>query len=70
MGFFFVSEGLTEDLEADFESLKSRSYQWGSREWLEMRRRLVEQGGMKGWSTRQQRDIYRFLKGTGLKWYF
>jgi phosphatidylserine/phosphatidylglycerophosphate/cardiolipin synthase-like enzyme len=70
MGFFFSSDGLTDDILADFELLKTKSYQWGSPEWLEMRRKVVEQGGVKGETTRNQREIYLFLRGTGLKWYF
>jgi phosphatidylserine/phosphatidylglycerophosphate/cardiolipin synthase-like enzyme len=70
MGFFFKSDGLTDDLLQDFELLKSKSYQWGSPEWLEMRRKVIDYGGIKGRTTKNQRSIYRFLRGTGLKWYF
>ncbi len=70
MGFFFASDELTDDILDDFELLKSKSYQWGSPEWLEMRRKVVEHGGVKGETTRNQREIYLFLRGTGLKWYF
>ena len=70
MGFFFVSEGLAAAVNADFERLKRKSYLWGSPDWLEMRRRLVDQGGMKGWTTRHQSTLFRFLRATGLKWYF
>jgi len=27
-------------------------------------------GAQKGWSTRNQRKIYKTLKNTGLKWFF
>jgi len=70
MGFFFSSDELTADVLADFELLKTKSYQWGSPEWLEMRQQVVEHGGMKGWTTEQQRQLYQFLRATGLKWYF
>lgn len=70
MGFFFISEPLTRDLLADFENLKTRSYLWGSPDWLEMRRRLIEQGGVKGWTTDHQAKLFRFLERTGLHWLF
>jgi hypothetical protein len=70
MGFFFASPGLREDVIADFELLKSESYLWGSPEWLEMRRLLMEQGGIKGKATGNQRQIFRTLRDTGLKYQF
>jgi hypothetical protein len=39
---------------------------WGSPEWLEMRRRLYELGGMKGNTAKGQRAIYKSLKVIGL----
>jgi len=66
MGFFFEGEELANELNADFERLKSRSYLWGSPEWLEMRRRLYELGGMKGNTAKGQRAIYKSLKVIGL----
>jgi phosphatidylserine/phosphatidylglycerophosphate/cardiolipin synthase-like enzyme len=70
MGFFFRSNELLQDFEKDFELLKSKSLRWGSPEWLEMRKRTAALGGIKGTTTRYQRNIYKFLRGTGLKWYF
>lgn len=70
MGFFFRSEALTEDFLRDFEQLRNKSYLWGSPEWLEMRRALVESGGMKGWTTKHQSSLYRVLSVSGLKWFF
>jgi putative cardiolipin synthase len=70
MGFFFRSDELTQDILEDFELLKSKSLQWGSPEWLEMRQRVVEMGGVKGWTTKHQGSLFRFLRATGLKWYF
>jgi phosphatidylserine/phosphatidylglycerophosphate/cardiolipin synthase-like enzyme len=70
MGFFFASPGLRQDVIDDFELLKSESYLWGSPEWLEMRRRLMEQGGVKGKATRNQRRIFRTLRDTGLEYQF
>jgi putative cardiolipin synthase len=46
------------------------SYRWGSPEWLEMRRQLVELGGKKGYTVRHQRGIYKTIKNTGLMWLF
>lgn len=66
MGFFFDSAGLARQLDADFELLKSRSYRWGSPEWLQMRREVFEIGGMKGRTAEGQRGIYKTLKATGL----
>ena len=70
MGFYLRSKTLTDDMLADFERLKSMSLLWGSTEWLEMRVRLMEQGGIKGLTTQQQRNLFKLLRGTGLDWYF
>ncbi len=70
MGYFFRSEALAEQLDEAVEQLKSISYRWGSPEWLEMRRKLVDKGGMAGSTTRQQRTVYKTLKATGLIWLF
>ena len=66
MGFFFLNEELANDLHADFELLKSRSYRWGSPEWLEFRRRVYELGGLKGNTAESQRAIYKSLRAVGL----
>ncbi len=70
MGFFFRGEALHHYLVEDFERLRGMSYRWGTPEWLEMRRRLVEAGGPKGLTTKYQRALYRLLKSTGLYWLF
>lgn len=70
MGFFFESPGLAEDMNDDFDSLVEKSYLWGSPEWLEMRRQTGELPGMKGYSVRNQRSLYKTLKATGLLWLF
>jgi hypothetical protein len=44
----------------------SLSYRWGSPEWLDMRQRLGELGGTKGYTVRHQRGIYKTIKNTGL----
>lgn len=66
MGFFFDSPALARELNADFERLKRMSYRWGTPEWLEMRRALYEQRGMKANTARGQRKIYKTLRATGL----
>jgi phosphatidylserine/phosphatidylglycerophosphate/cardiolipin synthase-like enzyme len=70
MGFYFQDPDLSQDLERVFEELKTISLRWGSPEWLEMRNRLVDAGGVKGYTTRTQRGLYKFLKETGLIWLF
>ena len=69
-GFFFRSQGLADDVGANTDYLISVSYRWGSPEWLEMRRRLMDMKGSKASTTRRQRGIYRTLRGTGLIWEF
>lgn len=66
MGFFFEDEDLARDVHADFERLKSRSYLWGSPEWLEFRRRVFELDGLRGSTTRNQRTIYKTMEALGL----
>jgi phosphatidylserine/phosphatidylglycerophosphate/cardiolipin synthase-like enzyme len=66
MGFFFHDKELAADLHQDFELLKSRSYRWGSPEWLEFRRKVFELGGLKGNTSESQRGIYKSLKAVGL----
>jgi cardiolipin synthase C len=66
MGFFFEGDELARDLHADFELLKSRSYLWGSPEWLEFRRQVFELDGLKGNTAKSQRAIYKSLRAVGL----
>ena len=68
-GFFFKDEELYTDLNQVFDELKSKSYLWGTTEWLEMRKKVMEQKGIKASTTRHQRGIYKFLRNTGLKWF-
>ena len=68
MGFFLKNQELLDDLDEAFEMLKAQSYRWGTPEWLQMRREVMEAGGIKGWSTRNQRGIFKFLRATGLDW--
>jgi phosphatidylserine/phosphatidylglycerophosphate/cardiolipin synthase-like enzyme len=68
MGFFLKNQELLGDLDDAFEFLKAKSYRWGTPEWLEMRRQVMELDGIKGWSARHQRGIFKFLRTTGLDW--
>ena len=69
MGFYIEDSSIQQDLNNIFEDLKKDSYRWGTPEWLQMRKEVIEQGGFKGWSTKRQRFIYNFLISTGLIWY-
>ncbi len=70
MGYFFKSDPLANELNEAFDHLIETSYRWGSPEWLEMRSKTVDIGGMKGFSTKHQRKVYKTLKATGLHWLF
>jgi phosphatidylserine/phosphatidylglycerophosphate/cardiolipin synthase-like enzyme len=69
-GFFFKGDALYEDLNVEFDKLVAKSYAWGSPEWLEMRRALLKQGGMKPMTSRFQRWLYKVSKATGLEWLY
>jgi putative cardiolipin synthase len=66
MGFFFKGEELAKELHADFELLKSRSYLWGSPQWLAFRKEVFELDGLKGNTAESQRAIYKTLRAIGL----
>jgi putative cardiolipin synthase len=68
MGFFFQDPGLAADVNASFDELVSISYRWGSPEWFQLRKAVMEKGGMKGKSTERQRSLYKFFKKTGVIW--
>jgi len=68
MGFFIKNEQVIGEMVDTFETLKASSYRWGTPEWLQMRKETMKIKGMKGWSTRNQPFIYRFLRATGLYW--
>ncbi|WP_244431080.1 phospholipase D-like domain-containing protein [Simiduia agarivorans] len=70
MGFYFDSPEVIKALQKEFDFLKSQSLRWGTPEWLEMRQKIIQAGGMKGYSTKQQRLLYKTMKGTGLIWLF
>ena len=70
MGYFFKGDDLAGDLNKAFDYLVEMSYRWGSPEWLELRNKTIGAKGMKGWSTKHQRKVYKTLKVTGLHWLF
>jgi phosphatidylserine/phosphatidylglycerophosphate/cardiolipin synthase-like enzyme len=70
MGFFFESQSLADEIRENTDYMIKSSYRWGSPEWLEMRKRLMEQKGLKASMTRKQRGTYKTLKATGLQWFF
>ena len=68
MGLVLQSGEVIQDLNNNFDRLKADSYRWGSPEWLQMRKELMNAGGIKGRTTRQQRPIYKSMRATGLEW--
>ncbi|MGF1695141.1 phospholipase D-like domain-containing protein [Vibrio lamellibrachiae] len=70
VGFFLRGDTLIRELNEEFELLKSYSTRWGSDDWLQMRQLLREEGGMKGFTSDNQREIYDLLESTGLKYQF
>jgi phosphatidylserine/phosphatidylglycerophosphate/cardiolipin synthase-like enzyme len=70
MGFFFTDQQLRQDLSDATTELKRHAQRWGSPEWLQLRRKVADAGGIKGYTTRHQRFIYKALIGLGLVWQF
>lgn len=70
MGYFFRGDKLAAELNEAFDYLVEMSSLWGSPEWLELRNKTIDAKGMKGWSTKHQRKVYKTLKATGLHWLF
>ena len=68
VGFFYRHPEAHADLNGIFDDLKETAYRWGSPEWLEMRRKVMDKGGIKGLGTRNQRRVYKLLGKTGLIW--
>jgi len=68
MGFFFISEGVRQDLLDVFKGLKATSYRWGTPEWLEMRKKLMESDSSKAGPARRQRGIFKTVRGLGLEY--
>ena len=68
LGFFFLGDGVRQELDKVFEYLKSTSYRWGTPEWLEMRRKVMESDSSKAGPARKQRGIYKTIRGLGLEY--
>jgi hypothetical protein len=68
MGFFYRDEGLRDDLIDIFEELKATSYRWGSPEWLEMRKQLMNSDSKKAGPARRQRILFKTMRGLGVEY--
>ena len=70
LGFYFKGQALYDDLNKIINDLKSKSHLWGTPEWLEMRKKLMDRDGTKASTTRKQRGIFKTVRGAGLEWLF
>ena len=68
LGYFFLGDGLRDELSEVFEQLKATSYRWGTPEWLEMRRKVMESDSPKAIPARKQRGIYKTVRALGLEY--
>jgi len=68
LGFFFEGDEIRNELADVFEQLKATSYRWGTPEWLEMRRKVMESDTSKAGPARKQRGIYKTLRALGLEY--
>lgn len=68
MGFLIRSPELRKDLDDIFEWLKATSYRWGSPEWLQMRKKLMEADTKKSGPARKQRFIYKSVRALGIEY--
>jgi putative cardiolipin synthase len=68
MGFFYQDAGLHDDLVGIFELLKSTSYRWGTPEWLQMRRLLMESDSKKSRPARKQRTWFKTTRALGIEY--
>ena len=68
LGFFFRSPELREDAIAVFDLLKSTSYRWGTKEWLNMRKQLMDADTEKSGHARKQRKTYNTIKALGIEY--
>jgi hypothetical protein len=60
---------LQADLNEAFDYLVDSSYRWGSPEWFQLRKEIMDKKGIKGRSTANQRRLYKALKNTGAIWW-
>lgn len=68
LGFFFIGDGVRDELADAFDQLKATSYRWGTPEWLEMRRKVMDSDSSKASPARKQRGIYRTVRTLGLEY--
>jgi len=68
LGFFFEGDKVRDELAAVFEQLKATSYRWGTPEWLEMRRKVMQSDSSKAGPARKQRNIYKTVRALGLEY--
>ncbi len=68
MGFFYQDDDLRDDLIKQFDILKAASYRWGSPEWLQMRRELMESDSKKAGAVRRQRGLYKKIRFLGVEY--
>jgi len=68
LGFFFHGDEVRDELAEVFEWLKATSYRWGTPEWLEMRRKVMQGNSSKAGPARKQRSIYKTLRTLGLEY--
>ena len=68
LGFFFLGDEVRDELDDVFEQLKATSYRWGTPEWLEMRRKVMESDSSKAGPARKQRGIYKTVRALGLEY--
>ena len=68
LGFFFEGDKVRDELAQVFEELKETSYRWGTPEWLEMRKKVMEGDSSKAGPARKQRTIFKTVKSLGLEY--
>ena len=68
MGFFFKGDEVRNELDSVFEQLKATSYRWGSPEWLDMRKKVMQSDSGKAGPARKQRSIYKSVRALGLEY--
>lgn len=68
MGYFYKDADVSDDLVEVFEFLKSTSYQWGTPEWLQMRRLLMESDSKKSGPARKQRGTFKAVRALGIEY--
>ena len=67
MGFFYRDPKLRQDLIEIFEWLKATCYRWGTPEWLQMRKELIESDSDKAGAARKQRFWFKTTRALGIE---